>query len=83
MESNAPALQAFAYNDVRDVRHVPAVLTGVGRVEVGSRARGLALVLVQANNVREMVEDGLAAADSALWDGSWFVELLKKAGVPE
>lgn len=82
-ESNAPALQAFAYNYVCDVRLVLAVLTGVGRVEDGSRASGLALALVQDNNVREMVEDGLAAADSALLNGSWFVALLNKTGFPE
>ena len=65
------------------MRHVLAVLTGVSRVEVGSRARCLALVLVQANNAREMVEDGLAAADSALLGGSRFVALLNKTGCTE
>lgn len=81
--SNAPTLQAHVYNYVRDVRLVLAALTGAGRLDESSQVRELALVLVQATEVREMVEDGLAATDSALYDGSWFVALLKRTGFPQ
>lgn len=78
----APRLQAHVYNYVRDVRLVLDILTGVGRADDSLRIRNFALLLVQANNVREMVEDGLAARESALADGSWFVALLARTGFP-
>ena len=81
-ESNAPILLAHVYHYVREVRQVLAILTGAGRVDESLHTRDLALVLVQANNVREIVEDGLAATDSELLDGSWFAALLQRTGFP-
>ena len=81
-ESNAPILLAHLYHYVREVRQVLAILTGAGRVDESLHTRDLALVLVQANNVREIVEDGLAATDSELLDGSWFAALLQRTGFP-
>lgn len=76
----APRWQAHVYNYARDIRLVLAVLTGAARLDESSQIRDLALVLVQATEVREMVEDGLAAMDGALLDGSWFGALLKRTG---
>lgn len=79
---SAPRLQAHVYIYVHDVRLVLAVLIGADRVDESVRARELALALVNAAPVREMVADGLAATDSAFRDGSWFVAILKKTGFP-